>query len=187
MQVKLLFWNTNILNIRLVISPMKPKIILTVTQGQLKGQSIIFEDRTTCIMGRASDCHPKLPDDENHRLVSRYHCLLDINPPQIRIRDFGSLNGTYINNILIGKRPPGTTPEQAHGIPLPEHDLQDGDEIQLGDTLFQVIIETPAQNTEPLSIYASGDRTNIKDRIEQLLSQVVQNGSLFRAIISSNA
>ena len=70
-------------------SVMPAKITLRITQGKLTGQEIVFDDRTTCIMGRASDCSPRLPDDEEHRTIGRHHCLLDINPPDIRIRDFG--------------------------------------------------------------------------------------------------
>ena len=86
---------------------MPAKITLKVTQGKLNGQEFAFEDRTTCIMGRASDCSPRLPDDGHHTTIGRHHCLLDINPPDIRIRDFGSLNGTFINGMLIGQRENG--------------------------------------------------------------------------------
>jgi eukaryotic-like serine/threonine-protein kinase len=156
---------------------MLAKITLSVTQGFGQNQTFTFEDRTTCIIGRASDCHPQIPNDEDHNRISRYHCLLDINPPYIRIRDFGSRNGTYINGTLIGKHPHGTTPEQAKGMIFPEHDLNDGDEIQLSktDITFRVTIETPPENTQPISIFAGGEKTNIRERIEQLLSQVVQN------------
>jgi eukaryotic-like serine/threonine-protein kinase len=154
---------------------MPAKITLTITQGNLKGQDFIFEERTTCIIGRASDCHPQLPDDEAHRRVSRYHCLLDINPPYIRIRDFGSLNGTYINSTLIGKRPPDTTPEYAKGMSFPEHDLNHCDEIQLGDTIFSVVIEAPIENTQPISIFAGGEKTNLLAQVKRLVNQVDGN------------
>jgi pSer/pThr/pTyr-binding forkhead associated (FHA) protein len=45
-------------------------------------------------------------------MISRYHCLLDINPPDIRIRDFDSLNGTYVNGECIGRRSVNQTPEK---------------------------------------------------------------------------
>jgi eukaryotic-like serine/threonine-protein kinase len=83
---------------------MPNQIILTVIEGNLTGQQFTFEERTTCLIGRARDANIKLPDDEAHRRISRYHCLLDINPPDVRVRDFGSLNGTYINDKKIGQR-----------------------------------------------------------------------------------
>ncbi|MEH2128863.1 protein kinase domain-containing protein [Nostoc sp.] len=120
---------------------MPAKIILTVIQGQLLGQQYIFDCRSSCIIGRSPDCNPQLPDDENHRGISRYHCLLDINPPDIRVRDFGSKNGTYINGKNIGQRQQNQTAEEAVKLHFPEYDLRTGDEINLGHTVFKVGIE----------------------------------------------
>ena len=121
--------------------PPSVKVILTVTEGSLKGQEFEFGDRTTCIIGRAKDCNLQLPNDEYHKTISRYHCLLDINPPAIRIRDLGSLHGTYVNGQIIGRRQPNQTPEQFAQTNFPEHDLTTGDEIKLGKTVFNVRIE----------------------------------------------
>ena len=117
---------------------MPSKITLTITEGNLKGQEFTFESRTTCIIGRAKDCYPKIPDDDKHRTISRYHCLLDINPPDVRVRDFGSKNGTFVNGEKIGQREANQTPEQAANIQFPEFDLQGGDEFKLSDTSFRV-------------------------------------------------
>jgi eukaryotic-like serine/threonine-protein kinase len=120
---------------------MPAKVILTVTQGQLQGQQYIFDSRTTCIIGRSPDCNPQLPSDKENLVISRYHCLLDINPPDIRIRDFGSKNGTYVNDKKIGQRQAGETPEEAAKLEFPEYDLQSGDEIKLGNTVFKINTE----------------------------------------------
>lgn len=117
------------------------KVMLVVMDGSLKGQEFEFSDRTTCVIGRAKDCNLQLPNDEFHKTISRYHCLLDINPPAIRIRDLGSLHGTYVNGQIIGRRLPNQTPEQVAQTNFPEHDLGTGDEIKLGKTIFQVQIE----------------------------------------------
>jgi len=98
---------------------MPAKVILTIIEGSLKGQEFVIDSRTTCIMGRAKDCHPQIPDDEHHRTISRYHCLLDINPPDIRVRDFGSLNGTYVNGKKIGQRQVNQTPEEGAKLKFP--------------------------------------------------------------------
>lgn len=123
---------------------MPAKVILKVTQGELTGQKFAFDERTTCIMGRSKECYPQLPNDEAHKTISRYHCLLDINPPYIRVRDFGSLNGTFVNGEKIGQRGEGQTPEEAAQNEFPEYDLKEGDEIKLGDTVFCVGIYVPA-------------------------------------------
>jgi serine/threonine-protein kinase len=123
---------------------MPATVTLTATQGKLLGKQFVFEQRTTCIIGRSNDCHPRIPNDEDHRTVSRHHCLLDINPPDIRVRDFGSRNGTYVNGQKIGQRTDKQAPEEAARLTFPEHDLHDGDLIQLGDTVFQVSVYMPA-------------------------------------------
>ena len=93
------------------------------------------------LIGRHSDCKIKLPNDEYHSVISRYHCLLDINPPNVIIRDFGSLHGTYVNGKCIGKRGKDCTPSEGAKLNLSEYDLKDGDIIKLANTAFQVSIE----------------------------------------------
>jgi pSer/pThr/pTyr-binding forkhead associated (FHA) protein len=117
---------------------MPPKVTLTVTEGKLKGKEYQFYTRATCIIGRADDCNPKIPDDPEHRTISRYHCLLDINPPDITVRDFGSRNGTYVNGNKIGQRLLGQSAEDAAKLKFPEYNLKSGDEIKLSNTAFQV-------------------------------------------------
>jgi pSer/pThr/pTyr-binding forkhead associated (FHA) protein len=129
---------------------MPAKVILTITQGNLKGQKFVFEERATCIIGRAKDCNPQLPNDTAHRTISRYHCLLDINPPDIRVRDFGSRNGTYVNGKIIGKRSSNQTRTEGARRIFPEYDLQGGDTIKLGNTVFLVNIEVDNQILETL-------------------------------------
>ncbi|MEM8717796.1 MAG: protein kinase [Cyanobacteria bacterium P01_G01_bin.39] len=120
---------------------MSAKVTLTVTEGQLTGTEYLFDSRNTCIVGRHPDCTIQLPNDQYHGGISRYHCLLDINPPDIRIRDFGSLHGTFVNGECIGKRNEKQTPSAGRNIELAEYNLQDGDEIRLANTTFKVSVE----------------------------------------------
>lgn len=153
---------------------MAAKVTLAIVQGKLQGREFVFEERDTCIVGRADECRPQLPDDTDHRTISRHHCLLDINPPDIRIRDFGSLNGTYVNRKKIGQRQPDQTPEEGAQLQFPEHDLQDGDEILLGDTVFRVAIEAESaaetlfRNDEP--------QNQNSDRVGKLLAEANRAG-----------
>ncbi|HZO75384.1 MAG TPA: protein kinase [Ktedonobacteraceae bacterium] len=122
---------------------MPAKVILTITRGPLSGQTFSFEEHTTRLLGRDADCDPRLPDDQDHRTISRHHCLLEINPPAIRVRDFGSLNGTFVNGRKIGSRGPDQRPEDVDHHLFPEVDLQDGDTLALHHTVFQVQVITP--------------------------------------------
>src|SRR5712691_6735390 len=123
---------------------MPAKVTLTVTKGALHSRAFVFAERTTCIIGRAPDCDPRIPDDAHHKRISRHHCLLDINPPDIRVRDFGSLNGAYVNGKVIGQREAHMTPEEGAQMAFPEYDLHDGDEITLSDTVLRVSVYVPA-------------------------------------------
>jgi len=125
---------------------MQNQITLKVTQGKLQGMAFSFDERTICIIGRAKDCNIKLPDDKDHETISRYHCLLDINPPSVRIRDFGSRNGTFVNGKKIGQRSKGQSVDDIDKTSFPEIDLTHLDKIKLGKTVFQIHIEHTQQS-----------------------------------------
>ncbi|MFN6500261.1 MAG: protein kinase domain-containing protein [Nostoc sp. DedQUE01] len=167
---------------------MLSKVILTITKGSLKGQEFIFDSRTTCIIGRSPDCNPKLPDDEAHRTISRYHCLLDINPPNIRVRDFGSRNGTFVNGVKIGQRQPEQTPEEGAKLTFPEYDLKTNDQIKLGDTVFQVSIEgmSKVEANQPGLNVASVVKIDSSEDVQQLLQQADTGNSDLLSILGYN-
>lgn len=136
---------------------MSGEIILKAVNGGLAGKKFRFRERDTCVLGRASDCKPRLPDDKEHRFVSRHHCLLDINPPDVRIRDFGSLNGTFVNGEKIGQRDAGTSPEAAAAFAFRELDLQDGDRIRVGATTFEVMVDVPVYCASCMTVIPQKD------------------------------
>lgn len=117
---------------------MSSKIVLTVTEGPIMGKSFTFEEHDTFIFGRGSKCHMKMPKDDKY--VSRYHFILEVNPPQLRVRDLGSMNGTHVNGTKHGGRGKGESPEQGRKKKFPEVDLENGDIIRVGKTSFKVDI-----------------------------------------------
>lgn len=121
---------------------MPASVTLTVIGGSPAGREFSFSERTTCVAGRADECDPRIVE-EGRRIVSRHHCLFDINPPDVRVRDFGSLNGTFVNGKMIGRREAGQTPEEGARRVFLEHDLSDGDEVRLGDTVLRVGVVVP--------------------------------------------
>ncbi|TNF91836.1 MAG: FHA domain-containing protein [Gammaproteobacteria bacterium] len=140
---------------------MANPVVLKVTQGALEGKSFSFPERTTCIVGRAKDCNIKLPDDKHHETISRYHCRLEINPPNIRIRDFGSRNGTYVNGNKIGQRKSGLSVEQAVIDHSPEYDLSNGDEIKVGQTVFSVDTGDADIETDQTVVSVEDEKTTL--------------------------
>jgi hypothetical protein len=119
---------------------MAAKIRLAVIQGAQQGKEFIFDQHDTFIFGRMEDCHACLPDDNQ---VSRHHFLLEANPPDARLRDLGSLNGTYVNGQKYGGREAHETPEQGALRQYPQVDLHSGDEIQVGQTVIRLQVELP--------------------------------------------
>jgi pSer/pThr/pTyr-binding forkhead associated (FHA) protein len=118
---------------------MEKTITLIVTRGPLAGQRYAFDKPTTCVVGRARDCTIALPMETEHLDVSRHHCQLDISPQAVRVRDLGSLNGTYVNGRKIGQREDPAVPPAGDVAGSQAVELSAGDEIQLGGhTAFRV-------------------------------------------------
>lgn len=90
---------------------------LKVLEGKHAGQQIPVKHKKFLI-GRAEDCHLR-PGSE---LISRHHCAIVIEEGYIGIRDFGSKNGTYVNDERV----------------LGERELKAGDRLMIGQLRFEV-------------------------------------------------
>ncbi len=109
-------------------------VTLRVIAGPQTGRVFTFDQHDTFMIGRSEDAHFCLPQD---RFFSRHHCILEIAPPQIFLRDLGSTNGTFINGIRV---------ETAH--------MKSGDRIQGGETVLEV--ELRSDPTEMFSSVPAG-------------------------------
>jgi serine/threonine-protein kinase len=107
---------------------MPAKVKLTVSKGQKRGESHVFDQIDSLVIGRKDDCSIVLPE----KTVSRYHCVINVNPPSVLVYDFGSLNGTFLNGKIIGQREANVSPEQAREQKASEFPLNNGDELGLG-------------------------------------------------------
>lgn len=101
------------------------RVTLRVIAGPHRGRTFTFEQHETFLIGRAETAHFCLPED---RYFSRNHCILEIAPPQIFLRDLGSTNGTFVNGQRV---------ESVY--------LKSGDHIQGGETVLEVevTVDTP--------------------------------------------
>jgi pSer/pThr/pTyr-binding forkhead associated (FHA) protein len=115
------------------------RITLTITEGTLKGEEYVFHDAARWVLGRSPECDIALPMDLIHRDVSRHHCAFEFDPPTVRVRDLGSLNGTYVNGNKIGQRTIGLAPDELdlEGV----RDLHDGDIVRVGGNTIRVNVE----------------------------------------------
>ncbi len=118
---------------------MSPRVTLTVIAGPIAGRRYEFVTHDTFLFGRSPDCHAELAADDS--TASRHHFLLEVNPPEARLRDLGSLNGTVVNGVRHGGRGRDQSPEQAARQEWPSLALKDGDAVRVGHTVFQVQIE----------------------------------------------
>lgn len=128
------------------------KIIITLVDPSVEQTEYVFDHPQICLVGRESNCDISLPADPAHREVSRHHCLLEIDPPAVRVRDLHSRNGTYVN----GERLDAAEPEE-FSADAPKGSttviLKDGDEVRLAKSLLRIRIET-----EPDRLQAASER-----------------------------
>lgn len=93
------------------------QLSLKVVGGRHDGKQIPIKGKKFLI-GREEDCHLR----PNSDMVSRHHCVFTVDEYSVRLRDFGSTNGTSVN----GKRIKG------------EVQLSHGDQIQIGKLDFLI-------------------------------------------------
>lgn len=98
---------------------------LVVTAGPHTGEEFAFEGHDTFLVGRSSTAHFRLSYDDPY--FSRRHFLVEVNPPRIRAFDLNSRNGIYVN-----------------GVKVRATDLNDGDELRAGHTVFRVTLPRAA-------------------------------------------
>lgn len=124
-------------------------VILKATAGDLKGRELVLDHPGEYMLGRSPDCAIQVPDALC--MISRHHCRVVVEPLSVRVRDLGSLNGTYVNGEKVGQRPKGQTAAEAAAQEHPERVLADGDELQLGGAVFQVelVPHPPCADAEP--------------------------------------
>jgi eukaryotic-like serine/threonine-protein kinase len=120
---------------------MNAEVTLTIMEGANAGKEYIFRGRTLLSVGRGTDCLLQLPNDIAHLNVSRHHCVFDIDPPEVRVRDLGSRNGTHVNGKNIGQRTRGQSASES-AADMSDWILEDGDEVRVGYTVFRVHISS---------------------------------------------
>src|SRR3982751_5854146 len=95
------------------------RVILTVIAGPHKGLEFSFDRHDTFLVGRSQHAHFQLPAKD--KFFSRIHFMVEVNPPECRLIDMGSHNGTYVN-----------------GAKVLAADLKADDQIRAGHTILRV-------------------------------------------------
>jgi pSer/pThr/pTyr-binding forkhead associated (FHA) protein len=93
------------------------EVTLRLLTGSGAGKEIKVP-RSKFLIGRAEDCHLRPHSD----MVSRHHCVLLIEEGFCAVRDFGSKNGTLVNEErVVGQR-----------------ELKNGDKLKIGVLEFEI-------------------------------------------------
>jgi pSer/pThr/pTyr-binding forkhead associated (FHA) protein len=95
-------------------------LTIRIRGGKHNGQEIRVAQKHKYLIGRAEDCHLR-PQGTN---VSRYHCVLMVEEPEVVLRDMGSTNGTFVNGVRVS-------------APTP---LRHGDLVTVGKLQFECLI-----------------------------------------------
>ena len=72
------------------------------------------------VIGRGEECHLRPQSD----LISRRHCALVIDDTTVLLREFGSKNGTFVNDVRVDG----------------ERQLKSGDRLKVGQLQFEVLL-----------------------------------------------
>jgi eukaryotic-like serine/threonine-protein kinase len=115
---------------------MNTMLILRALTGRDRGQEFTVHGPANCVLGRSRSCQVQLPDDI---MVSRRHCLIELEGESAWVQDLGSLNGTYLNGQNIGRRPQECQSDATMAGPF-RQELQDGDELRICNYVFAVLL-----------------------------------------------
>ncbi len=98
------------------------QVKLKVMNGTHAGKSLKLP-QPQFLIGRSQDCHLR-PDSD---LISRHHCAVVVDGNYVGLRDFGSKNGTYVNDERV----------------VGECELKAGDRLRVGPLLFEIVVDHP--------------------------------------------
>ena len=98
---------------------------LLVIRGDVNSREIDL--KLPAILGRGRNATVTLP----HSLVSRKHCEITLEEGRLRVKDLGSLNGTFVGNQRIDVA-----------------DLPPGELLTVGAVTFRVVYQIPTNREE---------------------------------------
>lgn len=121
---------------------MTATVVLEAIRGPLAGERHAYTEHQIVVIGRSSDCAIRLPS--SNKSASRHHCAVEVSPPHAELKDLGSRHGTILNGRTVGGRADTDPPEGRGPVTEEAVALHDGDEIQVGTTVFRFTAALPA-------------------------------------------
>jgi len=105
------------------------QVRLLVSNDKANVKKVVL--RSDTLIGRSSECNLRIASRE----VSRKHCSVLLSESQVRVRDLGSSNGTFLNGERLNSN---------MDVPLPS-----GSELVIGNVTFVVQHDAPLPEEEP--------------------------------------
>ena len=127
------------------------KVCLVVAQGVHQGKSIPITVNPFLI-GRDPNCQlrPASP------AVSKQHCALLVREGKVLVRDYGSTNGTFVNN------------EQVLST---EREIHEGDDLRIGPLEFKVSVKTTVR--EPVAAAKPAPEMAVVSKAETIVNDAL--------------
>lgn len=107
---------------------MDVKLVMFKADGERKDFSVTNE---VTVVGRGEKCDLRIP----LLSVSRRHCEITLAGQEVKLKDLGSSNGTYVNNKRIN-----------------EVALEPGDRVVVGPVIFTVQIDGKPEEIQPAKV-----------------------------------
>ncbi len=104
---------------------------LVVISGAELGKKFVL-DKSSTIIGRSPKTDIQLDEDS----ISRNHAMFVVEGAKVMVRDLGSTNGTYVNDVAVKER-----------------ELRDADQIKIGRTIFKFLSGNNVENAYHEEIY----------------------------------
>jgi serine/threonine-protein kinase len=117
------------------------RVTLEVVEGPHLGRVFTFDAHDTFVVGRSA--RAQFPLRTKDKYFSRFHFLVEVNPPRCRILDLGSRNGTFVNRQRVAMI-----------------DLRHGDRIKAGHSILRLSIDAAEAEAAPA---ASGSAPTLSD------------------------
>lgn len=118
---------------------MEVKLVMFRQDGARKDFTI--QNKNT-VLGRGEECGLRIP----LLAVSRKHCEIIKNDSQLKLRDLGSSNGTYVNSKRVT-----------------ETALKPGDRLVIGPVIFTVQIDGKPIDIKPAKVQVSKAKAKAND------------------------
>jgi len=102
--------------------------LVVLSAGKLEGKTIEIKV-PQFLIGRDPQCHLR-PASE---LISKKHCALIQKDGKLYLKEFGSTNGSFVNDVQV----------------VNHAEVRNGDKLKIGPLLFHVQMEVPAEVKQP--------------------------------------